>query len=288
MNSLTDNMATFAQILRQLGVRVSSAEMVDAIRSLSLINMTDRQQFKMALKSTLIKSADDFEAFDDAFRMFFVPPEAKQQGQAAWEERKQENECRNQQAETELQFQGKPLELSEELKNVYSRLSEQDRQRLQEFLDKTSKGNNVKENFQPVAENIIKSALSYWQRQLSPEDLAQLANARRQLTGMDEIDRITEAAAGLGGNGRHSLLYKNMQEITEEEIPQVTVLIKRLAQRLNTHISRRYRTTGKHKTVDLRQSIRRNMRYGGMMLSLKHKTKKIHKPKMVVLCDVSA
>ncbi|HEY3426141.1 MAG TPA: VWA domain-containing protein, partial [Negativicutes bacterium] len=49
-----------------------------------------------------------------------------------------------------------------------------------------------------------------------------------------------------------------------------------------------YRTTGKHKTVDLRQSIRRNMRYGGMMLSLKHKTKKIHKPKMVVLCDVSA
>lgn len=79
-----------------------------------------------------------------------------------------------------------------------------------------------------------------------------------------------------------------MQEIAEHEIPQVTALIKRLASRLTTRISRRFRMTGRRKLIDIRKSIRRNMRYGGIMISLKYKTKKIHKPNIVIICDVSA
>lgn len=288
MNSLADNIVGFIQILRQLGVRISTAETIDAVDSLTIIDNFDQDEFRAALKSTLVKHAEDQTAFNQAFNLFFVPPEAKQEQQTAWDSKQQLDLEQTKQAEEELVFQGRPLEIPDDLKDVYKQLPEQEKQRLQDFLEKTSTGNNVKESFQPVVENLLKSSLSFWQRQLSPEDLAQLAAARRQLLGHDELDHVVDSAAGLGGTGGNPLLYKNMQDIAEHEIPQVTALIKRLASRLTTRISRRFRMTGRRKLIDIRKSIRRNMRYGGIMISLKYKTKKIHKPNIVVVCDVSA
>jgi len=288
LHSLADNIVGFIQILRQLGVRISTAETIDAVDSLTLIDSFDQAEFKAALKSTLIKHAEDQAAFNHAFNLFFVPPEAKQEQQTAWESKQQLDLEQSLQADEELVFQGRPLEISDDLKDVYKMLPEKEKQRLQEFLEKTSTGKNVKESFQPVVENLLKSSLSFWQRQLSAEDLAQLAAARRQLLGHDELDHVVDSAAGLGGTGGNPLLYKNMQEIAEQEIPQVTALIKRLASRLTTRISRRFRMTGRRKLIDIRKSIRRNMRYGGIMISLKYKTKKIHKPNIVIVCDVSA
>jgi len=288
LNSLADNIVGFIQILRQLGVRISTAETIDAVDSLTIIDNFDQDEFRAALKSTLVKHAEDQTAFNQAFNLFFVPPEAKQEQQAAWDSKQQLDLEQTKQAEEELVFQGRPLEIPDDLKDVYKQLPEQEKQRLQDFLEKTSTGNNVKESFQPVVENLLKSSLSFWQRQLSPEDLAQLAAARRQLLGHDELDHVVDSAAGLGGTGGNPLLYKNMQDIAEHEIPQVTALIKRLASRLTTRISRRFRMTGRRKLIDIRKSIRRNMRYGGIMISLKYKTKKIHKPNIVVVCDVSA
>ena len=288
MNSLADNIVGFAQILRQLGVRVSIAETIDAVESLTMIDNFDRDEFRAALKSTLVKTAEDQVAFEQAFNLFFVPPEAKQEQRNAWDSKQQLEHEQTQQADEELVFQGRPLDIPDDLKDVYKHLPEQDKKRLQEFLEKTSTGHNVKESFQPVVENLLKSSLSFWQRQLSPEDLAQLAAARRQLLGHNELDHVVDSAAAGSGAGRNSLLYKNMQDIAEHEIPQVTALIKRLAHRLTTRISRRFKMTSRRKVVDIRQSIRRNMRYGGIMISLKYKTKKIHKPNVVVVCDVSA
>ncbi|WP_371361429.1 hypothetical protein SRRS_28420 [Sporomusa rhizae] len=288
MNSLSDNIVGFVQILRQLGVRISIAETIDAVESLTMIDTFDRDVFRSALKSTLIKNSEDQVAFDKAFNLFFVPPEAKQEQRSAWDSKQQMDLEQSQQAQEELVFQGHPLEIPDELRDVYKMLPEREKQRLQSFLNKTSTGKNVKESFQPIVENLLKSSLSYWQRQLPPEDLAQLAAARRQLLGHNELDHVVESAAGLGGTGRNPLLYKNMQDIEEHEIPLVTALIKRLAFRLTTRISRRFRMTGRRKLIDIRNSIRRNMRYGGIMISLKYKTKKIHKPNIVVVCDVSA
>lgn len=288
MNSLADNIVGFVQILRQLGVRISTAETIDAVDSLTMIDSFDQHEFCAALKGTLIKHAEDQAAFNQAFTLFFVPPEAKQEQQAAWDSKQQLDMEQTKQAEEELVFQGRPLEISDELKDVYKHLPKQEQQRIQDFLEKTSAGKKVTESFQPVVENLLKSSLSFWQRQLSPEDLAQLAAARRQLLGHDELDHVVDSAAGLGGTKGNSLLYKSMQDIAEHEIPQVTALIKRLASRLTTRISRRFRMTGRRKRIDIRKSIRRNMHYGGIMISLKYKTKKIHKPNIVVVCDVSA
>ncbi|MGL5514253.1 MAG: hypothetical protein ACRDBM_13590, partial [Sporomusa sp.] len=67
MNSLADNLVGFVQILRQLGVRVSIAETIDAVDGLTVIDHFERDEFRAALKSTLIKNSEDQRAFDQAF-----------------------------------------------------------------------------------------------------------------------------------------------------------------------------------------------------------------------------
>jgi len=140
LNSLADNIVGFAQILRQLGVRVSIAETIDAVESLTMIDNFDRDEFRSALKSTLVKTAEDQVAFEQAFDLFFVPPEAKQEQRNAWDSKQQLELEQTQQAEEELVFQGRPLDIPDDLKDVYKHLPEQDKKRLQEFLEKTSTG----------------------------------------------------------------------------------------------------------------------------------------------------
>src|SRR6185369_559785 len=62
----------FAEVLRQNGVRVSTAEVVDAAQATSLVGVQDRDLFRSVLRSTLVKRDLDLEAFDRAFDFFFT------------------------------------------------------------------------------------------------------------------------------------------------------------------------------------------------------------------------
>ena len=63
--------------------------------------------------------------------------------------------------------------------------------------------------------------------------------------------------------------------------------IRELAERLATRPSRRFRTSPRGKRVDLRRSLRKNMRYGMDFVELARLRRKIRKTRIVMLCDVS-
>ncbi len=63
--------------------------------------------------------------------------------------------------------------------------------------------------------------------------------------------------------------------------------MKKLSRKLATKISRRYRMSKKVVKVDLRRSIKSNIRYGGIIFNLKYKQKRIQKPNILLVCDVS-
>ncbi|MEL7565362.1 MAG: VWA domain-containing protein, partial [Dehalobacterium sp.] len=65
------------------------------------------------------------------------------------------------------------------------------------------------------------------------------------------------------------------------------ILIRKLARRLATKISRRYKQSSKIKRIDVRRSIRAGIKYGGALLDLKYRQKKVQKPEIILLCDVS-
>ena len=57
----------FAGLLRANGVRVSPAEVADAVQASALVGLDDRAGFRAALRATLVKRTRDVPAFDGLF-----------------------------------------------------------------------------------------------------------------------------------------------------------------------------------------------------------------------------
>ncbi len=61
----------FINVLRKNGIRVSLSEDLDALEVLRFVSLEERETFKSALRATLVKSAQDMEAFDELFDIYF-------------------------------------------------------------------------------------------------------------------------------------------------------------------------------------------------------------------------
>jgi uncharacterized protein with von Willebrand factor type A (vWA) domain len=60
----------FLGLLRRHDVRVSPAEGLDALESLRHVGLSDRATVRDALRTTLVKSAEDVETFDRLFDLY--------------------------------------------------------------------------------------------------------------------------------------------------------------------------------------------------------------------------
>jgi len=79
----------FVAELRGLGVPVSMSEGIDAVRSLTEINLRDREAFRVALAATLLKTQQHRPVFDTVFDFFFAPTRAtgpRPVGPGGWDE----------------------------------------------------------------------------------------------------------------------------------------------------------------------------------------------------------
>ena len=61
----------FAGLLRQNGVRVSPAEVTDAVEAAALAGLADRETLRGALAATMVKRAADVETFHRLFDLHF-------------------------------------------------------------------------------------------------------------------------------------------------------------------------------------------------------------------------
>ncbi|MFQ5913512.1 MAG: VWA domain-containing protein [Nitrospinota bacterium] len=80
---------------------------------------------------------------------------------------------------------------------------------------------------------------------------------------------------------------KDFGNIKGEEVEEIRKLIAELAPKLATRLSRRKTATPRKKLIDMRRTIRKNLRYGGDIVRLFHRSPKIKKNDIVLLCDVS-
>ena len=280
----TLRLVEFCHVLRGLGVRVSTAEMLDAAEALSRSDWAERKQIKAALQATLIKRLEDVGVFNQAFAAFFSNRETRQALERDFTTRRLESQAASAKADAELTFQGNILPIPEELKQVYGRISSEDQQRIRDFLAKTSGGANVQSRFQPIAQRMVTGSLEYWRRQLAAEE-DQSFPVRP--SGDAGVDQLVEGAAQHLQSDLQALLNKDMQRVGQDDVPLMLKLIRQLVRLLSGQISRRQRRTNLARRLDLRRTIRHNLRYGGLMLNIKHKTVAKSKPKVLLLCDVS-
>ena len=79
----------------------------------------------------------------------------------------------------------------------------------------------------------------------------------------------------------------NLTARWDEEAPPIEHTVRALAKRLATRPSRRLRPFPRGQRIDLRRSLRRNMRHGMDMLELARVHRRVRKTRLVLLCDVS-
>ena len=83
------------------------------------------------------------------------------------------------------------------------------------------------------------------------------------------------------------LARRDFRTFDADQLTEITRAILLVTRRLALQQSRRYRATRRGQMLDLRRTFRRNMKYGGTIIELSHKRRKLKKPRMVLLCDVS-
>jgi len=75
-SKLAENVVHFTRLLRGAGLRLGPASALDALAAASAVDILHRAELYWALHAVLVKRPEDFDLFDQAFRLFWREPRA--------------------------------------------------------------------------------------------------------------------------------------------------------------------------------------------------------------------
>ena len=305
----------FTNILRKSGIRVSTAETIDAFNALDELSLDDREIFKDALRSTMVKRGEEVGTFDQLFDLFWsgfydnLREAFGEVGQNMAGAGMDLEELLRQIAAMLQNMEGDIGDLSElaqalltsdlaQLEQLIRMAAEQaGTERIENFLqvgffsrrtleqmDLDGAGNELRDLTQRLEE-----------AGLSPEQIQALRDlieglmeaARKAVRSFTERELQTQNHDYMEKFRRETLLEKSFYHLTEDEIRKMREVVERLAQKIKNILSIRRRRLKRGK-LDLHQTLRRNMSHGGIPFELIFKQRKKDRPKLVILCDVSS
>ena len=119
---------------------------------------------------------------------------------------------------------------------------------------------------------------------------AALADLREQL--VDQVSQFVEARYDLYGKARlenvieRQLMNQDLASISASDYERMNVIVRKIVKRMKEVHSRRKKRY-KQGILDVKRTIRINLKYGEVPFHLQWKRKKIERPNVVVLCDIS-
>ena len=260
-----EKISAFSRMLQLEGMAVSPQETADACKILISLGMEDREQVKTAHRTVYAKSREEQKSFDRVFDGFFITEEAMREQAKRQMEREQEMAQAQQQAQEELQINGSPMDLTEEQRQAYASMAEEQKQRLRNFMDKykdsASRNPNLYGNF---IHSVFARAI------LEQQMLMENAG-----TGGMETD------PELG------LMYRDISEFKDTEIPKAITMIQSITSQINGELTAKRRRGGHSGKLDFRRTIRKGLETGGSFYRLKYRKKRQRRKSLVLLCDVS-
>jgi uncharacterized protein with von Willebrand factor type A (vWA) domain len=306
----------FTNILRKSGIRVSTAEALDAFGALDQLSVDDREVFKDALRSTMVKRGDEVPTFDQLFDLFWsgfydsLRSAFGEVGERLAALGTDLQELLRQIAERLQQMDGEP---GGDLSELARALLSLDLAQLEQLIRAAAEQSGIAriENFLQVG-FFSRRTLEQMDLDGATDELRRLAQALEEAGLAPEqaralremIEALTEAMRRsvrdyterelqkqnhdyMEKFRRETLLEKSFYHLTEEEIRKMREVVERLAQRIKNILSVRKRRLKRGK-LDLHQTLRHNMSHGGIPFELVFKQRKKDRPKLVILCDVSS
>ena len=300
---MDERLEDFAGLLRQNGLRVSPAEVADAMQAVLLVGLEDRDSFRGALRATLVKRGQDAAVFDRLFTLYFTGAKDLVDGlqgsmlDALAAEKLNELELEDiarilsqMSPLTQALAQGRTDQLARILRQATLSL---DFRGLQSPLQK---GFYARRLLQAAGATKAEAELQQFlaalkERGLDPESLELVSRqTSHTLQALEEAARRVadreQKARDPEQKGAQSLLHRNLASLTPDEVQRMRTVVRRLAERLKARLSRRRRQK-RRGTLSVRRTLRKNLATGGEPYQLVFRARRPERPEILVLCDVS-
>ncbi len=304
----------FTNLLRKSGIRVSVAEAIDAFNALDELSLDDREVFRDAMRSAMVKRGDEIATYDELFDLFWSGFYDNLKG--AFGDMEGElgemgidlEQLLSQLAEMMQDMDG-DLDLGElakalltqdlsQLENMIRQAAEQaGTQRIENMLQVGffSRRTTEQLGMEGAAQELEGLAERMRAQGMGDEAIAQMQELIRKLmeTVRRAVRNFTERELQQQNHNymekfrREMLTEKSFYHLTEDEIARMREVVARLAQRIKNILSIRKKRLKRGK-LDLHQTLRRNMARGGIPFEVVYKTRRKDRPKLVIMCDVSS
>jgi uncharacterized protein len=294
-------MVDFIRALRAAGVRISLAESQDAMNGTDLVGVRSSDEFRSALKATLVKDSQDHQVFDYFFPLFFtsntpplqnIPDNLSQEDQdmLAQAMRSLAGQMEALKQLMQQMLEGKPFS-DDQLADMgnQSGLSQANEMYQRPWFERRMNRQAGMQQLQQMIEELLETLE---QMGMSQETLDQLQDMMQEnAEGLSEQisnyvgATMAEQMASEEPQPRPDLLDVPFNQLGHDEAQQIREEIRRLAARLRSRASLRQKKA-KAGNPDPRRTMRANMRYGGTPIELRRRTRHV-KPRLVIICDVS-
>jgi hypothetical protein len=276
----------FVTVLRRSGVRVSVSETMDAVRAAALSGYEDRQLLKDVLGASLAKTRPEKRIFDDCFDVFFS---VESYGSG--------NNCSRPPGTASSEPSGAPLTqmlLSGSGSGLALAFQEAAlASGIKDIQYPFQRGLYMQKLLQAMGLDGLNGDMQNHAARGGPEAAAlvkTLEAMRDEL--MDQARDLVDRQLDLYASRRYDemlerqLSHTNLSALEERDFIRMQAIVQRLVKRLKDRYSRRPKAARRGQ-LDLKRTMRRNIVYGGIPFDPQWKDRRIERPEVVVLCDVS-
>ncbi|MFP6781219.1 MAG: VWA containing CoxE family protein, partial [Gammaproteobacteria bacterium] len=274
---MTEVLSNFIRALRATDVRVSTSESIDAAAALDAVGFGDRGLLKESLSQVLAKSVDEKERFSECFDRYFFAEDmsgvealAPAESDTNEDEQPGDSQASNGEANSEGEGEGQGGGEPGELGNA-------DRTELQIAVANAARQAGVSNirlftqrgmYMRRILEIIGIEALEDQIRDAPDDDGQQLSERRAQLIEevRAQVDRqLLLYTANSWPELREQILQKTpLSSVEVRDFKFMQALVHKLAKRLVALHSRK-KKIARRGHLDVRQTIRRNIEYDGLL-----------------------
>jgi len=277
---------SFIVSLRGAGVPVSVSVSINAAQALAISGYGDRRVVKSSLGATLAKSAAEKEIFDDCFERFFsfhplpdtfapgpddggeglpgdMPPIGGmiQEGDLGGVALAVRDAARSADLQSIRFFTQRGMFTARILQAL--ELDRLDRYVADLYREGSAGAEGTARQLEQGRDTLVDMVRRYVEQEY-------------EIYARESTERVIE----------RYLWDVRLTELEERHYDRMHFLIRKLVKRMNDRYSRR-RRRAKRGALDFKRTLRANMHHGGLLFDTAWKKKRVNRPDVVILCDVS-
>jgi uncharacterized protein with von Willebrand factor type A (vWA) domain len=301
----------FSGLCRKNGMRVSTAEVLDAVAAAHAVGIEEVANLRGALEATLVKRPAEQEIFDELFDLYFFRPHAfasRAEGESPLVDRLRKDGLTEEelerllatladeaaklsplarmalglnrgQIEALLRLSGLKVDLSRLVNPMQIGFFTQQLIETLDFRGAQRELARLRDRLAPAMGERRAAEIA----RLVDENLARLKGETR---GFVQAEFNRRNVGYVEQFRRQQLADKPFSAMSAAELARLKDEVRRLAKKLKDMAALRRRIQRRGR-LDARRTLRAALRSGGVPFQLKHRKRRIEKPRLVVLCDIS-